>query len=195
MNGNEWEQGKQSARELTEEIDRATNIAVEDLEKEQQRELDRGQAGTLGSKVLTYNPEASVSGVGQVLTYNPDQAVMPAEQRVEQSNTLVRQMAAVENYGEQVLENPVLAGAGSKRQAEERMAEDAEDLANEEGFSPYAQNIMERNNKRITGETVARVDKMIADNNYHPAQLEEMTNKARIVFLKDVFNRIFKSRN
>lgn len=182
------------------ELDRATNIAVDDLEREQQQQLDRDRASSLGGKVLTYNPEQSgMAGNGnfddRVLTYNPGNAATEAERSVEQSNRFVRDMAAVENYGQQVLENPVLAGAESKIQVKERLAEDYEDVENEKGFSPYAQNIMDSNNKRMTNETVAWVDKMIAENNFHPAQLEEKTNKVRVDFLLKVFNRVFKSRN
>lgn len=196
MNGGDIEQKEQMLeapqtsqmmqRERAVELGRSVDIALQELESEQQlgqeRGVDRERAGNLGGKVLTYNPENTAMETS-------------AERSVAESNQAVREMAAIENYGEQVLSNPNLAGTESELQIKERIAADQEDIANENGFSPYAQRIMERNNERLTKETVMGVDRMIAENNFHPAQLDKKTNEARAEFLLKVFNRVFGIRN
>lgn len=183
MNGNESGRLAQNAREMTAEIDRVTEEEVAKLEKHEQQELGRQRAGSLG---------------GQILTYNPDQkAAIRQEQSVIQSNENVRRQAERdEGYIEAARHNTGINGAETGVQAQEWVAEDKEDIANESGLNGrYVKNLMDRNNKRITKETVAAVDKMIADNEYHPSKLDRMATSARTTFLKDVFNRILGSRN
>lgn len=89
-----------------------------------------------------------------------------------------------------------LVGAETNVQAQEWLAEDREDIENESGLNGhYVKNIMDKNNKHITSETVAAVERMIAQNEYHPSKLDRMANQARTEFLKNVFNRILGSRN
>ncbi len=179
MNGSELGQRNQNAREMTEEIDQATSIEVAQERPQQVNSLDRTQAGSFGNRVLTYNPDLEVS--------NKDVL----------ENERVREMAEAENgYARQAMENVSTIGAETKVQAREWLKEDREDVANEQGLNgPYVKNLMDRNNKRITNETVAAVDDIISKNEYHPGQLDELMNRTRTKFLKDVFNRILGSRN
>lgn len=179
MNGSEMGQRTQSAREMTAEIDRATDVAANQQLKVQEgvsgREIGRSQAGNFGNKVLTYNPDA----------------------QAELNNERVHEMAEIDNgYGADGADNANVVGEESRLQSAERLAEDREDVANEQGLNGnYVKNIMDRNNKRITAETVAAVDKLISDNEYRPGQLDQLMSTARTKFLKDVFNRILGSRN
>lgn len=180
MNGSEMGQKSQTAREMAAEIDRATDLAANRQKNTNEREangdaLSRTQAGNLGNKVLTYNPD------------------MQAERNSER----VHMMAELDNgYGANGTENPLAVGEESKVQVAERLGEDREDIANEQGLNGvYVKNNMDRNNKRITNETVASVDKLISDNEYNPGKLDQLMTNARTKFLKDVFNRILGSRN
>lgn len=180
MNGSESGQRNQNAREMTEEIDRAASIEVAAQNRQQQlHALDRERAGNFGNRVLTYNPDLEIS--------NKDVL----------ENERVREIAEAENgFARQAMENVSTVGAETKVQAQEWLNEDREDIANEQGLNgSYVKNLMDRNNKRITSETVAAVDNIISKNEYHPGQLDELMNRTRTKFLKDVFNRILGSRN
>lgn len=183
MNGNEMGRTVQNAREMTKEIDQVTEAEVEKLAQQAQYGMDRGQAGSLGSQILTHNSE--------------DDDPVHQENEVISSNNEVRRMAeAEEGYVEAAKFDTSIVGAETSVQAKERLAEDREDISNETGMNGlYVKNIMSRNNKRITDETVAAVDHIIASKSYHPGELDEIANKARVKFLKDVFNRILGSRN
>lgn len=185
MDGHETEYGRQNipnVRELTEEIDRSTDLTAPELSESKSREFSREQAGNIG---------------GKVLTYNPDQLANPTEQMNIANTEHIREMTEVENgYGAQAMEKASLIGAETEIQAQERLAEDREDIANEQGLNgSYVKKIMDSNNKRITHDTVDAVDRMISRHDYHPGQLDELMTQNRTTFLKDVFNRILGSRN
>lgn len=180
MNGSELGQRGQNAREMTEEIDRAASIEAATQNRQRQpHALDREQAGDFGNRILTYNPDLEAGNKGVL------------------ENKRVREMAEAENgFARQAMENVGTVGAETKVQAQEWLKEDREDVANEQGLNgPYVKNLMDRNNKRITNEAVAAVDDIISKNEYHPGQLDELMNRTRTKFLKDVFNRILGSRN
>lgn len=181
MNGNETGRKHQSARELTAEIDRATDPV-----------LARSQAGNLGSRVLTYNSELNPSELHNLDDHNLGAAEGQKDANVER----VREMAERDDGDYAYANREDLTGVETQTQVAERMDEDQEDVANERGENGmYVKDIMDRNNKRITKETVAAVDSFISKHEYHPGQLDALTNKARTTFLKNVFNRILGSRN
>lgn len=209
MNSGEIGQEKLNARELTKEIDHATDLAAGELSESKARELGQNvltNANLDMSGVQTpeqnlrglemsqnLNREAAGSLGNRVLTYNPEQAA-----KIVADNERVQAMAEIDNgYGEAVKSgNESLVGVESKIQTKERLQEDREMIQTEEGQNgPYARNIMERNNKRLTKDTVNNVNKLIADNNYYPGKLDELMTRSRTNFLKDVFNRILGSRN
>lgn len=177
MNGDARDRERLDAREMTEEIDRATDFEVLQQNEREANVLGRERAGNIGSRVLTYNPQ------------NP--------QLMQEQERRVQEMAEAENgFSAEALEQPNMIGVESKVQVAEREAEDAEDVANELGLNGrYVEGLMKRNGERITDQTVAAVDKMIAENEAHPGRLDQLANKARTTFLKDVFNRILGSRN
>lgn len=213
MNGNKSGQAEQNAREMTAEIDRITEAEVARLEAQNQlhrdgehannRSLNREQAGSLGSQILTYNPSresiaSTPSTNGQVLTYNPDRSspIQQENEVIRSDERVLRQAEREEGYLEAAEHDTSINGAETAIQAQQWLADDREDIANESGLNGrYVKNLMDRNNKRITKETVNAVDKMIEDRNYHPSQLDRVATKARVEFLKDVFNRILGSRN
>ena len=193
MNSGEIGQEKLNAKATTAEIDRATDLAAEELTEskaqalgiqrpeaypEQNSNLGRAAAGNLGNRVLTYNPDQE------------GKAIADTER--------VLRAAEIDNgYGEAVKSgNESLVGVATELQAKEHLEEDRNMLLTEQGGNgPYAQGIMERNNKRLTNATIARVDQLISENNYHPGKLDEIMSRSRTNFLKDVFNRILGSRN
>lgn len=198
-NGHESRQAAQSAREMTAEIDRVTEAEVAKLERQNQPNLDRQQAGSLGSQILKRGSERDSQQDAMLhdTSYNHEQNVIQTERAAIYSNEQVRRQAErEEGYLEAAETDTGITGAETTVQAQEWLAEDQEDVANETGLNGrYVKNLMDRNNKRITKETVAAVDKMIVDNEYHPSKLDRMASKARTDFLKDVFNRILGSRN
>lgn len=219
MNGNETGRTTQNAREMTAEIDRITEAEVEKLAQHAKRDMDRAQASSLGGHVLTYNPDSVRQGSESILGSNLTQQMYEASQysnssrqqaefindgdpirresEIIRSNDQIRQIAEVEEgYEEAAKYNTGIAGAETAVQAQERLAEDREDIDNETGANGiYVKKLMDRNNKRITAETVSAVDRIISDKSYHPGELDETANKARIDFLQKVFNRPFGGRN
>lgn len=185
MNGNEAGQNVKNAQQMTEEIDRLTDLETErrfegaEQLSPDRHVLNRNQAGNLGNRVLTYNPDQNETN------------------SLDLNTERVQQIAEVDTgYSRAAMENPDLAGAETKVQSQEWLAEDREDIENELGLNgKYVKNIMDRNQKNLTAETVDVVDKIISKNNYHPSQLDEAVNSLRTNFLKDVFNRILGSRN
>ncbi len=181
MNGNETGPKHQSAREMTAEIDRATEPG-----------LTRAQAGNLGSRVLTYNPDQNLSEPNNFVNHELNTAEHESDANAER----VREIAEHDDGDYTYANSEDLIGVETKTQVAERIDEDREDIANEQGKNGvYVKDIMDRNNKRITKETVAAVDGFISKHEYHPGQLDILTNRARTTFLKDVFNRILGSRN
>ncbi len=175
MDNSARERRELTAREMTEEIDQATSFEALQRNNEVGRDaLERERAGSLGNRVLTYNPQLA-----------------------QEQNTRVQEMVETENgLSETAMERPNLVGEESKVQVAERAAEDAEDVANELGLNGrYVEGLMKRNGERITNQTVEAVDKLIAENEARPGRLDQLANKARTAFLKDVFNRILGSRN
>lgn len=190
MNGNEAGQNTQNARQMTEEIDRLTDLATEEQHRhiEQTRggelSLNRDQASNLGNRVLTYNPEQQ--GLRSNLDSNTDLNTERVQQIAE----------ADAGYQSEAKVNFDPTGAETPVQSQEWLAEDREDIENELGLNgKYVKRIMDRNQKNLTAEAVEVVDKIISKNNYHPNQLDEAANSLRTSFLKDVFNRILGSRN
>lgn len=193
MNSGEVGQQKLNAKMTTEEIDRATDLAAEELTESkaqalgvQQPEAQQGQGSSFG--------RAAAGNLGnRILTYNPNQ-----EAKVIADTEQIIKTAEIDSgYGEVVKSgNESLVGVATEVQAKEYLDEDRNMLLTEKGDNgPYAQGIMERNNKRLTNTTIARVDQLISENNYHPGKLDEIMNRSRTNFLKDVFNRILGSRN
>lgn len=154
--------------------------------------LGRGRAGELGSRVLTYNPERAQQGrsdsnVGRGRDGIESERVGRNEERRESNLEYARDLA--ERDGD-------FLGAETQVQTEERLAEDREDVENELGLNGvYVKNLMDRNRKKITAETMAAVDKMIANDSYQPRELDQKMFKARTSFLGKVFGRSFGSRN
>lgn len=190
MNGNEAGQNAQNARQMTEEIDRLTDLATEEQHghNEQTRggesSLNRDQASNLGSRVLTYNPERNDSRPD----FSPNAGL---------NTERVQQIAEADaGYQPETRVNFDPTGTETPVQSQEWLAEDREDIENELGLNgKYVKRIMDRNQKNLTAEAVEVVDKIISKNNYHPNQLDEAANSLRTSFLKDVFNRILGSRN
>lgn len=86
MNGNETGQRRISAREMTEEIERATNAELEEKKDAlgaQMTGFDRARAGVIGSAVLAGNQE----NVGTVLSGENSNTAELNTERVEQMVT------------------------------------------------------------------------------------------------------------
>lgn len=153
--------------------------------------MGREQAGTLGSKVLTYNLDDEIDerevrrGI-----YSTENAL---------NTERVREVVATENgWGQNALEGPDLEtpGVESADQAAEWMAQDREDIENESGKNGrYVQQLMDRNRKRLTKETVAEMDKNINDKQNKPWELDKIMAQKRIEFLGSVYGRDFGGRN
>ncbi len=207
MNGSEVGQNKLNAKEFSKDIDLATDLTAAELSASKAKALGlenaNGVPDSQGNSLNGYNPTQPMSreqagGLGnRIITFNPEQN--PAEvQRDILDNERVQRMAEIDNgYAEAAKTNSEdLIGVESKTQAKERQEAERYILASEQGQNgQYTKNLMDRNRKRITNETVAAVDKLISDNNYHPGQLDRLLMQSRTNFLKDVFNRILGSWN
>lgn len=178
MNSGEVGQQKLNAKMTTEEIDRATDLAAKELTESKARALARSEAGNLGNRILTYNPEQEAK-------------IITDTEQVTEKTEIDNGYEVAARSG-----NENLVGVETGIQIKDHLEEDRDMVRTEQGDNgPYAQNIMERNNKRLTKATVAKVDRLISEKNYHPGELDEMMNRSRMNFLKDVFNRILGSRN
>lgn len=171
---NEIGQARRTAKELTEEIEQATNMAAGEFVDEKAQNsgdnlasggIERGRAGVLGGKVLNNNLE---NGEARVL-----------------------EMVAHENG-----ERAELSGEESELLVRERLAEDREDIDNELGRNGrYVQNIMSRNSEEITTNVMTATDALTRQTSFRPNQLDLEVAQERTKYLKNVFNRILGSRN
>lgn len=181
---------KMTAKELTAEIDRITEETAAG-----QRTPVETSLGTLGNTVGNFGEKGyGKAGVGE----NANVAqFLETEKRAEDSTNFIKREVEIENgYATEAMEGESTVGAESAVQAAEWQRDDDEDIANEQGLNGrYVKNLMDRNRKRITAETMGAIERMIADNETYPGRLAREANKARTDFLAGVFNRILGQRN
>lgn len=118
MNGDRADQSTPSARDLTREIDRETNLAIEAQDMAEKEARVRGSEGLGGAKVLEngggldsgsewatggdrdglnrLSNEQAVNLGNKVLTYNPEHVVR-AEGRIDRGDERIREMVDAEN--------------------------------------------------------------------------------------------------
>lgn len=166
MNSGELGQEKQTARELTEEIDRATNVVS--LQERQAQSLDRGQAGNLGNRVLTYNPEVN---------------------KAELENERVREMAEIGNGLKGNAEGNVsLVGMESALLIDEREELSRENLLNElDPKRDHEAEIMAKDQTGVAKEMMAKVETMTRGN-FRIMDLEVAMSKGRDRMLESFEN-------
>lgn len=180
MNGNETGTKPQTARDMTAEIDRAADLMIEQQREatlkrgemtpgtvansvesgfEQPDRFDRGQAGNLGNKILTYNPEA-------------------------QMNTeRVREIVASEN-GENSGGN-----GESKELIKEREAWNKENLLNElDPKRDFEAQIMAKDQMGIGREMSVAVEEKTKSDNFNIMDLVIMKSKGRDRMLESFEN-------
>ncbi len=175
MNGNE-KGTRQNAKEMTAEIDRLTDMAkAEAQQAEQQRGLERERAGSLGGKVLTYNPE---------------QGNRPEELRKTER---VVQMAERDNgFGAEYREGISIVGEESEKQIQDRASVDRENaelenLKNENfpGIDNDAK-IVARSQEERGGLVAQRVEKLLSKKaDFSPSELERWFGQQRDGMLLD----------
>lgn len=168
---NEIGQDRRTARELTEEIDRATDGAVAEMARDAQENQDiqdsqdvralqglgRETAGGLGGKILTYGG---------------------TEQRRE--NERVYEMAEIDNgYGREMMPGVSQVGEESGRQIAEREAWDAENRRNEDNPKRDGEaRIMARDQGGIARETAEQIEIQTRQRAFTVSDIEKMWLRA-----------------
>lgn len=129
MNSDALSAGTPNARDLTREIERETNLAIEAQDVAEHRELERAQALNLGRQAVGTDSSKDIDLGNKILTYNPEQ-VARAEQARMQGDETIRAIAEAENSTQSQAEMSPFDE--SKTQISEREAWDEENLRNED---------------------------------------------------------------
>lgn len=153
---NEIGQDRRAAREMTEEIDRATDGGVFERAAEESHELGRETAENLGGKILAYGAEQ------------------------QRKNERVYEMAEVDNgYGKEMMPGVSQVGEESGRQIAEREAWDAENRRNEDNPKrDYEAQIMARDQSGIARDMADRVEKITRQREFGVRDLEMLRLRA-----------------
>lgn len=199
MNGSEVNQNShrsQSAREMTDEIEQATNLAIEERDLAEQRArlggasmaAVRGMNGIENGKGAAENmqtlggltSERSVNLGNKILTYNPDQVAR--EQRQMQRDTeRVREIAETESgLAGRAEEGASTVGMESAVLSGEREAQSQENLLNElDPKRDHEAQIMARDQTGVAREMATIVEGMTRNGNFRIMELEVALSKGR----------------
>lgn len=115
--------------------------------------------------------------------------------KVAESNARVKEMVAIENgYAQNGLEAGAnVVGGESKKEIQERLKDDREDLKVESGDG-WEHNLLTKSQEGLTKEAVQQIDKIIKNNSYRPADLERERFLGMAAILR-TYGRKFGERN
>lgn len=169
---NETGQSWRTAKELTEEIDRATSGVDLETEKARQRGVEttetieatewRGAAEGRGNKILAYG----------------------GEQQLE--NERVEEIAEIDNgYGAEARPGVSTVGEESAVQAAERRAWDAENIRNEANPKrDYEAQIMAKDQEGIARDVLGKAEAIAGQREFRPSELERLRMRASTSMLE-----------
>lgn len=173
MNGDILGSGTPNARDLTREIERETNLAVEAEDERERGESRHQQAVNLGNKVLTYNPER----------------VADAERQRGQEAERVREMVETENGPGREAGEQLEPGAESELLIKEREAWNYENMLNElDPKRDREAQIMARDQMGIGREMSDLVEKFTRTDDFRIMDLVIMQSKGRDHMLESFEN-------
>ncbi len=181
---NEIGQDRQTARELTEEIDRATDGAVAEMAQNEARSSQNAQMGrgmrenqdiqdAQDVRALQGLGRETAGGLGgKILAYGG------AEQQRE--NERVYEMAEIDNgYGREMMPGVSQVGEESGRQIAEREAWDAENRRNEDNPKRDGEaRIMARDQGGIARETAEQIEIQTRQRAFTVSDIEKMWLRA-----------------
>lgn len=181
--GREWRQ----ARDLTEEIDRATDFVV----AQERASAERGQLEN------TEKPEGRITGREQAQRMGWQ--VMGGDQRERSIGDLkgerLTPAGEVGRDERELTQAEEFVGTESRLQITERIGEDEEDARNEAGEGLGFENrIVAKNQEGVARTVTLGVDKVVAQKSFRPSDLEKLYREGVNSILK-VFNRKIGDRN